>query len=76
MGGWNPLEEAIDFVSDVVDAVVDIVEDFVGWLYPQPDIPDFGDMQQDLNAKGVLVNKLVLMLIYLLSMEQEKSVVM
>jgi len=57
MGGWNPLEDAIDFVSDVVDAVVDIVEDFVGWLYPQPDIPDFGDMQQDLNAKGVLVNK-------------------
>ena len=57
MGGWNPFEEIVDFVVDVVDAIVDIVEDFVGWLYPMPDIPDFGDMQQDLNAKGVLVNK-------------------
>jgi len=57
MGGWNPIEDIVDFVTDVVDAVVDIVEDFVGWLYPQPDIPDFGDMQQDINAKGVLVNK-------------------
>ena len=58
MGGYNPFEEVIDFVTDVVDAIVDIVEDFVGWLYPMPDIPDFGDMQQDLNAKGVLVNKI------------------
>ena len=57
MGGYNPFEEVLDFVTDVVDAIVDIVEDFVGWLYPMPDIPDFGDMQQDLNAKGVLVNK-------------------
>ena len=57
MGGWNPLEDIVDFIGDVVDVFVDIVEDFVGWLYPQPDIPDFGDMQQDLNAKGVLVNK-------------------
>ena len=58
MGGFNPFEPIIDFVTDVVDAVVDIVEDFVGWLYPMPDIPDCGDMQQDLNAKGVLVNKI------------------
>ena len=58
MGGWNPFEEVADFVLDVVDAIVDIVEDFVGWLYPMPDIPDYGDMQQDLNAKGVLVNKI------------------
>ena len=57
MGGWNPFEDIVDFVTDVVDAIVDIVEDFVGWLYPMPDIPDYGDMQQDLNAKGVLVNK-------------------
>ena len=57
MGGWNPIEDIVDFVTDVVDAVVDIVEDFIGWLVPMPDIPDFGDMQQDLNAKGVLVNK-------------------
>tara|TARA_R100001440_G_scaffold3945_1_gene9317 strand:- start:388 stop:3396 length:3009 start_codon:yes stop_codon:yes gene_type:complete len=58
MGGFNPFEPIIDFVTDVVDAVVDIVEDFIGWLNPMPDIPDFGDMQQDLNAKGVLVNKI------------------
>ena len=57
MGGFNPFEEVVDFVTDVVDAVVDIVEDFIGWLVPMPDIPDFGDMQQDLNAKGVLLNK-------------------
>ena len=57
MGGFNPFEEVVDFVTDVVDAVVDIVEDFIGWLVPMPDIPDFGDMQQDINARGVLVNK-------------------
>ena len=57
MGGFNPFEEVVDFVTDVVDAVVDIVEDFIGWLVPMPDIPDFGHMQQDINARGVLVNK-------------------
>ena len=57
MGGWNPFEGIIDFVEDIVDVFVDIVEDFVGWLIPMPDIPDFGDLQADQNAKGVLVNK-------------------
>ena len=57
MGGWNPFEEIVDFVTDIVDVFVDIIEDFVGWLYPMPDIPDFGDMQQDQDARGVLVNK-------------------
>ena len=57
MGGWNPFEEIADFVEDIVDVFVDIVEDFVGWLIPMPDIPDFGDLQADQNAKGVLVNK-------------------
>jgi len=57
MGGWNPFEDIIDFVSDVVDVFVDIVEDFIGWLIPMPDVPDFGDLQADQDAKGVLVNK-------------------
>ena len=57
MGGWNPIEEVVDFVTDIVDGAIDLVEDFIGWLVPMPDIPDFGDMQQDINARGVLVNK-------------------
>ena len=57
MGGWNPFEDIVDFVTDIVDVFVDIIEDFVGWLVPMPDIPDFGDMQADQTAKGVLVNK-------------------
>ena len=57
MGGWNPVEDIIDFVDDVIDVVVDIVEDVIGWLVPIPEIPDFGDINPDQNAKGVLVNK-------------------
>ena len=57
MGGWNPIEDAIDFVGDVVDVIVDIVEDVIGWLNPIPEIPDFGDNNSDINARGVLVNK-------------------
>ena len=57
MGGWNPIEDIIDFVEDVVDVIVDLVEDVIGWLIPIPEIPDFGDIQPDQNAKGVLVNK-------------------
>ena len=57
MGGWNPIEDVIDFVEDVVDVVVDLVEDVIGWLIPIPEIPDFGDINPDQNAKGVLVNK-------------------
>ena len=57
MGGWNPFEDIIDFVEDIVDVIVDLVEDVIGWLVPIPEIPDFGDIQPDQNAKGVLVNK-------------------
>jgi len=57
MGGWNPFEDIIDFVEDVVDVIVDLVEDVIGWLIPIPEIPDFGDNNSDQNAKGVLVNK-------------------
>ena len=43
MGGWNPFEDIIDIVTDVIDIIVDIVEDVIGWIYPMPDVPDFGD---------------------------------
>ena len=46
-----------DFVRDVVDVVVDVVEDVVGWLIPQPDIPEFGDDYAEQQAQGILVNK-------------------
>jgi hypothetical protein len=46
-----------DFVSDVVEVFVDLIEDAIGWLNPIPEIPDFGDNLADQNAQGVLVNK-------------------
>ena len=46
-----------DFFSDAVDFVVDVFESAIGWLYPQVDTPDYGDLQQDQNARGVLLNK-------------------
>ncbi len=57
MGGWNPIEDIIDIVTDVIDIIVDIVEDVIGWIYPMPDVPDFGDLPTDVTAKGVLLNK-------------------
>jgi hypothetical protein len=38
----------------VVDAVVNIVSSFIGWLIPVPEIPDFETPQEE---KGVLINK-------------------
>ena len=52
------IEDTIDAVTGVVDFVVDLVVDFVGWLNPIPEVPDFGDNQQDINARGVLINKI------------------
>ena len=52
------VEDAIDVVTDVIDFVVDLVEDVIGWIYPMPEIPDYGDMIQDQIAKGVLLNKI------------------
>lgn len=57
MGGWNPIEDIVDIIDDIVDGIGDIIDDVIGWLVPMPDIPDFGELQADLNAKGVLVNK-------------------
>ena len=51
------IDSIVDIVEDVVDIVVDIVEDVIGWLVPQPDIPDFGELYAEQQAKGILVNK-------------------
>ena len=51
------VDSIVDIVEDVVDIVVDIVEDVIGWLIPQPDIPDFGELFAEQQAKGILVNK-------------------
>jgi len=54
----DAIEGIVDFVEDVVEVIVDLVEDVIGWLVPTPDIPDYGDLDQDQQAKGVLVNKI------------------
>ena len=51
------VSDVIDIIMDVVDIIVDIREDVIGWIYPMPDVPDFGDLPTDVTAKGVLLNK-------------------
>ena len=51
------VDSIVDIVDDVVDIVVDVVDTAIGWLVPQPDIPEFGDNFAEQQAKGVLVNK-------------------
>ena len=51
------IDDIVDIIDDVVDVIVDIVDDVIGWLVPMPDIPDFGALRPDQNAKGILVNK-------------------
>ena len=53
----NPFQAVVEFVQPVVDFVGDLVGDFVGWLVPQPEIPDFGENFADQTNRGVLVNK-------------------
>ena len=53
----NPVEILTDIVDDVVTGITDVIGDVIGWLIPMPDIPDYGDLQQDQNARGALVNK-------------------
>jgi hypothetical protein len=57
MGGWNPIDDIGDIIDDIVDGIVDIIEDVISWLIPMPEIPDFGTLRPDQNAKGILVNK-------------------
>ena len=51
------IDDIGSIIEDVVDIVVDVVEDVIGWLVPMPDIPDFGEIYAEQQAKGVLVNK-------------------
>jgi len=53
----NPFQEIVDFVDDAVDFTVDLVGDVIGWLIPQPDIPDFSEQFAEQQSKGILVNK-------------------
>jgi hypothetical protein len=41
-------------MGSVVDSITNIVTDFIGWLLPIPEVPEFGDTQQ---VSGVLINK-------------------
>src|SRR6056300_718806 len=43
-------EKAVDFVGDVIG-------DVIGWIMPQPEIPDYGDNLADQTNNGALVNK-------------------
>ena len=51
------VRDVVGFVEDVVDVFVDVIEEVIGWIVPQPEIPDFGDQDVEQNAKGVLVDK-------------------
>ena len=52
------IEDTLDVITDVVDFVVDLVVDVISWINPIPEIPDFGGNQPDVNARGVLINKI------------------
>ena len=56
-----PFKSIGKFLSDVfdfvVEAVVDVVDEVISWIVPIPEIPEFGDTNQEQQAKGVLVNK-------------------
>ncbi len=43
--------------SSAVDFVGDLVGDVIGWIMPQPEIPDYGDNLADQTNNGALVNK-------------------
>ena len=47
----------IPIIGDIIDIIVDMIENVISWLIPIPDIPDYGDLNQDAIARGVLVNK-------------------
>ena len=40
-----------------VQPVIDLVEQAISWIFPMPEIPDFGDSLAEDYAKGVLLNK-------------------
>jgi hypothetical protein len=51
------VDDIVGGIKDVVDVIVDLVEDVISWIIPQPEIPDFSELDVEQNAKGVLVNK-------------------
>jgi hypothetical protein len=55
--GFNPFKAIINGITNIVNVIGGVVEDFIGWLVSPlvPDIPDFdrGDQQ----AQGALINK-------------------
>jgi len=51
------VEDIFELGADIVDGAVDLVDDVISWIIPMPDIPDFGQLQADLDARGILVNK-------------------
>jgi len=53
----NPFQAIVDVVSDAVDFVGDLIGDAIGWLNPQPEVPDYGENLAEQNNRGVLVNK-------------------
>ena len=54
MGLFKSIKRA---VSKTFDFVGDLVGDVIGWLVPEPEIPDFGQDFSDENNRGALVNK-------------------
>ena len=54
MGLFKSIKRA---VSKTFDFVGDLVGDVIGWLMPEPEIPDFGQDFSDENNRGALVNK-------------------
>ena len=55
--GWNPVKWVTKTVKKVVKTTIKVVQKFISWLVPQPDIPDFGDSEFDDFEKGILLNK-------------------
>lgn len=51
------VEDVFELGADLFDGAVDLVDDVISWIIPVPDIPDFGQIQADLDARGILVNK-------------------
>ena len=51
MGGSNPVS---DFIDDVFDFVGDVFSNFISWIDPTPDIPEFDETDV---AQGVKLNK-------------------
>ena len=54
----NPFQAVVDVVEGAVDFVGDLIGDVIGWLSPQPEVPDYGENLAEHTNRGVLVNKI------------------